>query len=380
MRVLHGPLNVGNQPWTSSRAERRLGLASDLVVDASTWLNYPADRILGQAGVGSRWARLRRTAFALSAPLRYDVLHYYFGTTFLDWDHIGARFGLHERALWPDLLLARRLGRKVFMTLQGCDVRLAGESNRRNSWTMCAKGRCSLYQSCLDWRDTARRRLISQILPLCDRIFFLNPELGHALPAGQFLPYASVDIHACKSAPPAVDGRPRIVHAPSDASIKGTSMILAALERLKSRYDFELVLVEKRTHAEAMAIYRAADIAIDQILAGWYGGFAVEMMAMGKPVACMIREEDMVFVPNEMRAELPLLRIRPDHLLEDIAAILERRAQWQQIGARSRRFVERWHDPDRIASAMVAAYAHPASVFDLAAAALPAAGRADDVN
>jgi glycosyltransferase involved in cell wall biosynthesis len=142
-------------------------------------------------------------------------------------------------------------------------------------------------------------------------------------------------------------------------------MILAALDRLRSRFDFELILVQGRPHEEAMALYRAADLAIDQVLAGWYGGFAVEMMAMGKPVACAIREEDMRFVPHGMRAELPTLRLRPDHLVDDLATILERRDTWPEIGARSRRFVERWHDPDRIARAMVAAYAHPESAFDL---------------
>jgi hypothetical protein len=148
-------------------------------------------------------------------------------------------------------------------------------------------------------------------------------------------------------------------------------MILAALDRLRSRFDFELSLVEARRHEEAMALYRTADLAIDQVLAGWYGGFAVEMMAMGKPVACAIREEDMRFVPAAMRAELPLLRLRPDHLADDLAALLERRDTWPQIGARSRGFVERWHDPDRIAGAMVAAYAHPESVFDLESAVSP---------
>jgi hypothetical protein len=365
MRVLHGPMNIGNQAWTLSRAERRLGIASDLVVTSGNWLDYPADRILEPADVGARRRRLRRAAFGLSAPLRYDVLHYYFGATFLDWERTGARLGLRGRVLRPDLLLARRLGRKVFMTLQGCDVRLAGESNRRNAWTMCAEGRCSSYRGCLDWQDAARQRLIAEVLPLCDRVFYLNPELGHALPAGQFLPYASVDIHACRPEPPAPGGRPRLLHAPSSAAIKGTPMILAALDRLRSRFDFELVLIEGRRHEEAMELYRTADLAIDQVLAGWYGGFAVEMMAMGKPVACTIREEDLLFVPGEMRAELPVLRVRPDHLAEDLAALLERRDAWPEIGARSRRFVERWHDPDRIAGAMVAAYANPESAFDL---------------
>ena len=64
-------------------------------------------------------------------------------------------------------------------------------------------------------------------------------------------------------------------------------------------------------HAEAMKLYAQADLVIDQLLAGWYGGFAVETMAMGKPVVCYIRAEDLQFVPPAMVAELPLIPARP---------------------------------------------------------------------
>ncbi|MGY4472622.1 glycosyltransferase [Bradyrhizobium sp. USDA 3364] len=142
-------------------------------------------------------------------------------------------------------------------------------------------------------------------------------------------------------------------------------MVMNALEQLRSRYDFELVLVEKTSHEQALEIYRSADLAIDQVLAGWYGGFAVEMMAMGKPVACYIREEDMKFVPDAIRHELPLYRLNPGNLVEDIAAILERRSEWLARGQASRRYVERWHNPEQIAKAMLRAYESPDSDFEL---------------
>lgn len=369
MKILHGPINVGNQPWALSRAERRRGTASDLVVRSATWFEYPADRTLYDDSAGNFDKVFRSALFGLVALIRYDVLHYYFGTTFLHPGLALAKTGFINRTLHRlaviDLQIAKSLGKKRFMTLQGCDVRLAGEGNKRNEWTMCAHGRCSAYQTCADLLDERRRHLISEVLPLFDRVFYLNPELGHVVPSGQFLPYANVEIEKFAPQFPSNEGRPRIVHAPSDGSIKGTPMILGALEQLKTRYDFDLILVEKKTQEEALALYRPADIAIDQVLAGWYGGFAVEMMAMGKPVACYIREQDMKFVPKAMRDDMPILRINPSRLVEDLAAILERRAEWQEVGKRSRRYVERWHNPDTIAIAMLAAYRSPDSLFDL---------------
>ena len=369
MRVLHGPVNVGNQPWALSRAERRLGASSDLTTRSQTWLKYPADLVLAAEGAGPAETAIRSVAYGLGGQWRYDVLHFYFGQTFVSpgfqLTQNPALNDIFSRLTTLDLRVARFLGKKLFMTLQGCDVRLAKEGNTRNEWTMCASKRCELYEKCVTSLDHRRQYLIDKILPLFDRVFYLNPELGHVVPTGTFLPYASVEIEKFALSLPTDRGKPRIVHAPSAGDIKGTPLILDALRQLQSSYDFELILVEKKTHEEALRLYRSADLAIDQVLAGWYGGFAVEMMAMGKPVACYIRDIDMKFVPEAMRRELPVFNIRPGHLVEDIAAMLEQRATWQARGRESRRFVERWHNPDRIARAMVEAYARSDSKFEL---------------
>ena len=52
------------------------------------------------------------------------------------------------------------------------------------------------------------------------------------------------DIARIKPDPSIPASRLRIVHAPTDRSIKGTSLILRAVETLKERYDFEFLLVE----------------------------------------------------------------------------------------------------------------------------------------
>ncbi len=366
MRILHGPVNVGNQPLVLSKAERLLGVESELVVTYDTWLGYGADRVLGRYGERGIRSLARRALFGLQAPFRYDVLHFYFGRSFLFFEDTGGITSMLAPFLAADVRMARRRGIKVFMTLQGCDVRIASNSNKRNAWTMCADGRCSAFADCIKTYDTGRRLMVQRLLPMCDRVFYLNPELGHELPGeAVFLPYCSTPIDDFDVILPRLNGRPRIVHAPSNSGIKGTDLILAALERLRPRFDFELVKIENTPHADALEIYKSADLAIDQVLAGWYGGYAVEMMAMGKPVACYIRDEDAHFVPPQLMAELPLLRLHPGHLDDDLAAILGQRQRWPEFGRRSRRFVERWHDPATIAAAMIRAYRDPKSRFDM---------------
>jgi len=368
LRVLHGPLNVGNQPWGLSRAERDLGIKSELVIRSTPVFGYYADRVLGRSGMPSLREKARLAAFGLLSPFNYDVLHYYFGQSFLyrNVSSIGPVGRLIPGDGFEDLRIAKRLGRKIFMTLQGCDARLAGKNNQRNEWTACAPGRCTSYELCLESVDIQREWLISEILPLCDRVFYLNPELGYAVPDGTFLPYTSVDVERIEIVTPAAGRRFRIVHAPSVRSMKGTSLILSAVEKLKARYDFELVLVENMSHQDAMKMYQSADLAIDQVLLGWYGGFAVEIMAMGKAVACYIQEEDLRFLPPAMARDLPIIRVHPGRLTEDLEAILMMSADARaEINARSRAFVERWHNPRKIAKSMVDIYRDPACPFVL---------------
>lgn len=362
VRILHGPTNVGNQAWTLSRAERVLGLASDVVQNYGTWIGYPADKTLSKYAKNKSVAYLRRAMFSLSAPMRYDVIHYYFGRSFMLWDDFGMALGRsadEDARCLRDVRLAKHLGRRLFMTLQGCDARQADRSNSFNAVTMCKPGACPAFAGCTGGIDAMRRSMIDTLLPLMDRVFFLNPELGHVVPKGEFLPYANVDVTGETIALPDPGRRLRIVHAPSNAGIKGTPLILAALESLRSRFDFELVLIENMPHAEAIRRYRSADIAIDQVLAGWYGGFAVELMAMGKPVAAYIRDEDRRFVPPMLWDDMPILRLDPRTLVEDLARILSNPGALVAEGERARRYAERWHDPLKIARALTAVYSDP---------------------
>jgi hypothetical protein len=377
MRVLHGPVNIGNQPWVLSRAERNLGLMSDLVVATGSWLDYPADRFLfthdkGPSGASSwassrasswasSWAdKVRRAAFGLEASGTYDVLHYYFGQSYIH------RPGQRETVLnFADLRLARARGKRIFMTLQGCDVRLAGDSHAAHAVTMCKPEGCRFFSGCVTHQDHVRRAMIAHILPLCDRVFVLNPDLKRHAPAATFLPYANVDIAATALALPRATGRPLVLHAPTDPLIKGSADIETALGVLAGEFDFDYQKITGKPHAEAMQLYARADLVIDQVLAGWYGGFAVELMAMGKPVAAYIRSEDLPVVPPRMAAELPILRIDPRTLVDDLRQILRRRAEWPAMGRASRAFVERWHDPAKVAAALLRVYADPTAALDL---------------
>jgi hypothetical protein len=163
----------------------------------------------------------------------------------------------------------------------------------------------------------------------------------------EFLPYASVDLARYRPAPPTSHDVPLVVHAPSDRRVKGTRHLIAAVDRLREDgVPLELRLVEGLTRDEAVSLFSEADVFVDQLLAGWYGGAALEAMALARPVVAYIRQQDLALVPRSMREELPVASASPETIESVLRGLLESpREALHALGRRSRAFAERWHDP-----------------------------------
>lgn len=352
LRVLHCPTDVGGNPIGLSYAERAFGVRSTVAVNHRSWLQLPVDIDLG-IRPGRKWADLPpRLWFLLRSLLRYDVFHFNFGQTFLP----------SLRGHGIDLPLLRLLRRRLFVTYQGCDARQSGWCQANFAVTCCdgsgSNGNCDRRE------DQSRRDRIRFIARYAHRIFALNPDLLHVLPeAAEFVPYASVFPSDVPLRVRPEGRRPVVLHAPTNRAIKGTDVILSALEAARREVDFEIRLVEGIPHARALEMYRDADLLVDQLRIGWYGGLAVELMAMGTPAVCYLRDDDLRFLPPAMREEMPIVRADAESLARVVVGLLSDRQRLRAVGDASRRFVERWHDPRRIAARMVAIYRDPSLSF-----------------
>jgi glycosyltransferase involved in cell wall biosynthesis len=152
---------------------------------------------------------------------------------------------------------------------------------------------------------------------------------------------------------PAKDhARPVVVHAPSSRRRKGTEDVVAACEGL----DVELDIVEGLHHDEARRRYERADIAVDQLNAGWYGIFALEAMALGKPVLSYLRPEAVQETERELGVEVPVVPVTKETLRDRIAELAASGEGRRRIGAASRAYVERVHDADKGADRLIAIY------------------------
>lgn len=366
LRVLHCPTTIGGNPTSLARAEREIGLESRSIAFTDNYLQYPADEFLQNAGkpLGGKAFEIKRLNLLMRAIKDFDVIHFNFGSTMMPMKSLdplrpeaiknSVRNRIYQKYLdwWEmrDLPILKTFKKAICVTYQGDDARQKKFSLDNFEITAASYVDDDYYPP---GSDRVKQERIATFDKYADKIYALNPDLLHVLPErAEFLPYASVDVRDWEPVKKDVPSVPVVLHAPTSRQSKGTDFLIAAVERLRSEnIPLKFTLVEGVSNTEARKVYEGADLLVDQLLIGWYGGLAVELMALGKPVICFIREGDLKFVPRQMRDDLPLINANPDtvyRVLKDWLTIYRDRLPMQ--GAKSRAYVEKWHDPTKIAA------------------------------
>jgi glycosyltransferase involved in cell wall biosynthesis len=143
------------------------------------------------------------------------------------------------------------------------------------------------------------------------------------------------------------------VHAPSNRARKGTAHVIEACAQLP----VVLEIVEGLRHDEARERYARADIVVDQLNAGWHGVFALEAMALGKPVVSHLKPDVVERSAESFGARVPIVQATADTLVDALRPLVEDAALRRELGAASRAYVEQVHDIDRVADRLIDIYA-----------------------
>ncbi len=288
------------------QALRERGVDAQLVVFNRYRLHPEADRSLElPTDLFGRQARQWRALVQLLP--RTDIFHFYFGLT------------LVPKSLQFPLL--RALRKKSVFHYLGSDIR--GKTPGQLAYG---------------------READAQIVGSYDAIRWV-PE-AEVIPPG-------IDLARIQPSPSSERARPLIVHAPSSRRRKGTEHVVAAADGLEA----DLELVEGLHHAEAFERYRAADIVVDQLNAGWYGLFAIEAMALGKPVVTFLHEEAVRRTEEAFGIQVPLVAVTGETLRERLRALIGSPEERRRLGAASRAYVERVHDLERVTDRLLDLYA-----------------------
>ena len=338
MKVFHGLQNIGGMAGVLARAQRALGVEAESCCLSTGSFAYKSDRTI----TASRG--IRRTVEIASLVARHwkeiDVFQFYFGESLS-----GPRLA--------DVPWLRRLGKKVFFYFCGCDI--------RNSKVTIEKYEISACRECWPMACSANRKAaIATAHRYADGVFVSTPDLLEFVPGGEWLPQP-IDLHQITAAAAAAGdfaahGRFTVAHAPSNRMIKGTAYLEAAVEKLQDKgLPIELMLIENMPYAQALTHCSRADLVVDQLLVGSYGQFAVEMMALGKPVICYLRDDVVPHYP----ATLPVVNARPDTIADVLERLYRERDTLSGIGRQGISYARTVHDSRVVAAKTLSAYGLP---------------------
>lgn len=354
MNILHLPTNVAGNSYGLARGERALGHNTTVIQAVDSWLHYPADITLVKDTPQNaiQWGKLGLDALVtfLKVYNKFDVFHFDFGSSLLDM--MEKRINLWDLPYYDGVTV---------MTYQGCDARQKYPTMERTPFSACHLLGCYGGKCDNIYRDEIKAKRIKKVDKHIDIIYALNPDLLYFLPErAQFLPYTIPSWYNIEPVSYTVKNPIRIVHAQTDRTVKGTNTIIHIIRKLQHFYPgkIDFRLIEKVPHTQAIQEFRQADLVIDQLLVGWYGAFAVELMKMGIPVMSFVRDADLCFIPDDMAQDLhrSLINVNPYTLESSLAALIEDPSVLEHYHKQSIEYVNKWHDPEKVAKRVVDDY------------------------
>jgi hypothetical protein len=346
MKVLHLPTNIASQINTKVRILREMGIqARGLVSDGSPIqdgneieafnLSSRKRPSIHRIRQGLSWY-----SAVLSAIRWAEVVHWHFDTRNLRKD--------------LDLKYAALLNKVRIVEFHGSDIRIPEAASIDNPFfeKFLSQLNASYPISYLRSRATQERFARHGFECLVS-----NPELLAYLQSDLFpspfkieLPITLSDFIPVYPDPP--NPLPWVVHAPSHPEIKGTPGVLRTINQLKTRYPFEFKLIQGGPRQEALGMIRRCDIFLDQFVIGSFGAVALEAMSFGKPVLCYMKPSLM----SQFPPDLPILNSNQDNLADALGSLLADGLRQNELGHRSRAYVEKHHDARRIGQELVTLY------------------------
>lgn len=354
-RILHCPENVGNNARRLAEIERSQGAISWSISLRKEAFGFQADQTLVPSGSFMR-GELARWKLLWIALSQYEIIHFNNGKTImphrLPFKSLKKRSNLFIASFYylyslifegKDLYLLKLFSKKIYFTFQGSDARYSSHFNEIHSSDVLS-GLNADYLS--PAADRFKKKRIKRARRCANKIFCLNPDLLKNLGSdAKFIPYYNVDISSITAQSIFQNKSIHIVHAPSKKDIKGTKYIVEAIKQLQKKHNIKFTLIEGLTNKEAQKIYDTADLLIDQLIVGWYGGVAVELMARGVPVICFLNEKDLEQIDKEFINDLPVIKSNIKTITQDLHELILRPSkELESIGVLSRKFVLKHHE------------------------------------
>ena len=327
------PMNFADQPMSLVRALRRRGVDAHHLQYTSNGqhaLGYALDRVaLMRAGD----FRVQFDALRNALAEGFDIYHFW-QRSLLFGPNLDGLTGL-------DLPLIKSHGGRIFHRFTGWDLRLPSADRLVNPHSPFHHG----FTAPVD--EDVQRRYIDMLRQHVDLFLVQDPEMRQFMPEARILPRGlALDQRDYVGVQPTA--RPLVVHAPSNAEVKGSRFVIRALEELSAEgLHFDFQLLDRVPHKEAREWYRRADIIVDQIMIGATGVLTLEAWALGKPCITYLRED--LFEPFYGTRDLPVANATPDTIKSVLTRLIKDYEWREHLSRRGRETAVGFHDIEKVA-------------------------------
>jgi glycosyltransferase involved in cell wall biosynthesis len=352
-----------------ARAERLLGVQADTLVYDTFFITHDFTFNLAPVMRAIRWSgplrgsirRLIKYGVFAWACIRYDRFHFFFDRGLLP------TYGFHFNDF--ELKVLHELNKEIYFYAYGADVRTRITTESLGKFNCCTE--CPTPGMVCICDETIGRQQQAMIAKSATAVFSMGDMIHYTPTSRNDLFYWPIDLAAeggdryAPRYPEAMSDRPvRIAHAPNHRGFKGTHYLIEAVEQLsREGHRIELNLIEKIPNRQALEIYRSADIVFDQCLIGFHGYFALEALALGKPVIVYIRHPHLYLLAP---VECPFINARSDQLLVTLRELVLDRPRLRSLGIRGREYIEKYFSLRAFANRLERVYRELREDFDRA--------------
>jgi len=346
MNILHiAPFNTAGVPITLVKAEREIGHHSRLITLGHDRRDYEEDICLNLPLLDFWLTRVAKRLFSSPDKLKVTNRLPQPASIPIEW---------HPNNAAEDLLVRTRetlWTRRIAAAMEEVDFwefdlyQLDGglEFYRDGRTVRRLKEMGKRIICCYTGSDLRTRGIIPVIDRLCDvrvTVEFdhlrLHPRIHHV-----FFPF---DVRRFEFCPPASGETVRIGHAPTNRAAKGSDTVIRVVRELAQSHPVELVLIEGLPWREATRLKRSCHIFVDQLGDLGYGINSLEALAMGIPTCSCLAPGFAQRYPDH-----PFVVVDEENLPEQLLRLIGDPELRRAMGVAGRRWVERTHDPRRIA-------------------------------
>jgi len=246
-----------------------------------------------------------------------------------------------------DYAILKRMNNSIISIFCGCDIRDKTTFSyfaKKNQLGDC----CGICEGKITKCDPRRARRVVRGAEKYSDIILSQPDYSFLLTRPYYYYWLPLETGQYTFLVPR-NKIPRIVHFPTDRYLKGTDLIVQALNQLRQDgFQFETLILEKISNQKVREELTKGDILIDQLYSDTTGMLSLEGMASGCAVLCGLNKEF-----QHLPAECPAIPTNPTNIYNNLKCLLENREEIYRTAEQGIKYINKFHDSINVVKSII---------------------------